>query len=104
LEHVGSHFGPEAICSVLFEVFCHSLNENLKLTPQIKTALFCPYHLKFIKHTKYIFHCATSWKGAGSISDGVIKFFIDLILLVTLWPWVRLSLYQKWVPRISYGG
>jgi hypothetical protein len=86
LEHVGSYFGPEAICPVLFEDFCHSSNENLKLTPQINKALFRPYHLKFIKHTKYIFHCATCRKVAGSIPDGVMKFFIDLILLVTLWP------------------
>ena len=33
---------------------------------------------------------ATDQKVAGSIPDGVI--FIDIILPITLWPWVRLSL------------
>ena len=33
-----------------------------------------------------------------------LQFFIDIILLAALWPWVRLSLYQKWVPGIFPGG
>jgi hypothetical protein len=35
--------------------------------------------------------CATSWKVVGSIPDGVIGFFIDLILLAALWPGGQLS-------------
>jgi hypothetical protein len=80
-------------------LFCsrlgHFSNENLKLVPKIKAALFCPDHLKSIKYTKYLFHYATSRKVAGFIPDGVIEFFIDVILLVALLPWDRLSLYQK---------
>ena len=37
--------------------------------------------------------CATNRKVAGSIPAGVSGFFIDIILLITLWPWGRLSLY-----------
>jgi len=32
-------------------------------------------------------HCATSRKVAGSISDGVTGFFIDIILPAALWSW-----------------
>ena len=33
-----------------------------------------------------------------------LEFFSDIILVVALWPWVRLSLYQKWVPVVFPGG
>ena len=41
---------------------------------------------------RWLTHCATSQKVAGSIPDGVIGIFIDIILPVALRPCGRLSL------------
>jgi len=35
---------------------------------------------------------------------GSLEFLIDLIFLAAVWPWDRLSLWQKWVPEVSYRG
>jgi hypothetical protein len=41
---------------------------------------------------QWLRYCATNQKVAGSIPDGVMEFFIDIILLIALRPWGRLSL------------
>jgi len=49
--------------------------------------------------------CATNRNVAGSNPAGVIGIFHwHKILLIALWPWGRLSLYQKWVPGVFPGG
>jgi len=51
------------------------------------------------RRRSWLRHCATSHKVAASIPDGVLEFFIGIIL-----PWCRLSLKHKSVPGLFPGG
>ena len=62
----------------IFRGLCHSSNENLKLT-QIKTALFCPHHLKLINILNTYFVTLQVGKSRVRFLMEVIKFFIYLI-------------------------
>ena len=65
-----------------------------------------PTHLPWINHDIVWWgdRGDTVVKVADSIPAGVSGFFIDIILLITLWPWDRLSLEQKWVPGVFSRG
>jgi len=50
-------------------------------------------------------HCATSEKIQVWFPMVSLEFFMDIILLAALWPWVQLNLWQKWVPGMfPWGG
>jgi len=50
------------------------------------------YYCHCTRWCSWLRHCATSQKVAGSITDGVIGTFIDIILPVALWSWGGLGL------------
>jgi len=49
-------------------------------------------------------HCAANGKVAGSITDVVIGVFIDIILPVALWHWVRQAFNRNEYPELPPGG
>ena len=57
------------------------------LVPTPQSGKLHSFHCSQFLITHMLFHCATSRKVAGSISDVSLEFFIDIILLAALWPW-----------------
>jgi hypothetical protein len=62
-----------------------------KLLAIFSTFSLCNLHQRGTQWRSWLRHCATSRKIAGSIPDGVIAIFIDIIP-AALWMWGRLSL------------
>jgi len=66
----------------------------------IQCAKFTTFELKYYcLYFRWLRCSATNRKVAGSIPACVIGIFHwHKILPIALWPWVRLSVWQKWVP------
>jgi len=80
----------------------------LKILERIYISL---YYVKYIiaiwgtALAQWLRCCATNQKVTVPILAGVIGIFNwHKILPITLWPWSRLSLQQKWVPAAFPGG
>jgi len=52
----------------------------------IAATMYSGYFSNFRHYFSNFRHYATSRKVAGSIPDGVMKFFVDIILPAALWP------------------
>ena len=83
-------------------ILCESQHKNLYSSAWFQTIYICI--LGGTRWRRWLRHCATSRKVAGSISDLVIGFCVDLILLTAICPWGRLRLWQNLVPEIFPGG
>jgi hypothetical protein len=80
------------------------LQELMLSSPNFHTRFFCHHYTTRAAHPNLsrdqyrvplgMRHCATSRKVSGS-SPEEVDISIDLILPAALWPWGRLSLYQK---------
>jgi len=72
---------------------------------EILLALYISTNYLYLFGGQWLRCCATNRKVAGWIPAGVIGIFHwHKILPIALWPWRRLSLWQKWVPRVFSGG
>ena len=79
-----------------------SINFNEKIYKNIP---FLPYRVgEGTAVAQWLRCCFTDRKVAGSIRSVVSGFFIDIILPIALWPWGRISPWQKWVPGAFPGG
>jgi len=87
------------------KVFDHSWQWKGKPPHRVQWKLRNYLLIKGTAVAQWLRRYATNRKVAGSIPDGVIgNFHRYKILPISLWPWGRLSLEQKWVTGVFPGG
>jgi hypothetical protein len=79
------------ILALLPEMFCYGIScEVIRCVEHVDILTQELISMKGPQWHRWLRHCATNRKVAGSIPDGVID-FIDIIPSVAVWSWSRLN-------------
>jgi hypothetical protein len=85
---------------------CRSVCLRFRISMHLRLTVWI-FNIIFLKNIGSIVGWGTMLQAGRSWLRFPMKsldFLIDLILPTALWPWGRLSLYQKWIPGILLGG